>query len=102
MAFAPVDIKVSGSFTEKEFGNLFEFYTIDGQAVGSVEADIDAAWAEQLGATHLVFIGTGNIPGLLPYRYAKVKKTAAYIAVDEDENGIVWEKWDIKWHRMFC
>jgi hypothetical protein len=33
------------------------------------------------------------------WRYAKVLKTVAYIAVDEDEYGKpVTEKWDIKKH----
>ena len=36
------------------------------------------------------------------YRYAVVKKTVAYIAVDEDEYGLpVMVKWRIYSHRIF-
>ena len=44
-----------------------------------------------MGATHLV--DTGDIGW--PWRYAKVLKTVAYVAVDEDDSGIIWEKWPI-------
>lgn len=29
-------------------------------------------------------------------RYARIRKTVAYVVVDEDENGLVEEKWLIK------
>jgi hypothetical protein len=36
------------------------------------------------------------------YRYAIVKKTVAYIAVDEDEFGLpVLEKWQLKSNREY-
>jgi hypothetical protein len=36
------------------------------------------------------------------YRYARVLKTVAYIAVDEDEYGLpVVEKWDITSHKVW-
>lgn len=42
------------------------------------------------GATHTIFVGDVNFP----YRAAVIKKTVAYVAVDEDEYGKpVWEKW---------
>jgi len=36
------------------------------------------------------------------FRYANIKKTVAYIIVDEDEYGLpVIEKWEIKQHQQF-
>lgn len=36
------------------------------------------------------------------WRYALVKKTVAYIVVDEDDSGrAVIEKWSIKGHRFY-
>jgi hypothetical protein len=36
------------------------------------------------------------------YRYGIVKKTVAYVSVDEDEFGLpVIEKWNIKRHRTY-
>jgi hypothetical protein len=36
------------------------------------------------------------------FRYANIKKTVAYIIVDEDEYGLpVVQKWDIKQHKEF-
>jgi hypothetical protein len=36
------------------------------------------------------------------FRFAKVLKTVVYIAVDEDENGPVIEKWDVKANFNCC
>jgi hypothetical protein len=36
------------------------------------------------------------------YRYATVKKTVAYIVVDEDENGPVVEKWFLKKNNKYA
>ena len=35
------------------------------------------------------------------YRAARILKTVAYVLVDEDENGLVWEKWSIKRHTEY-
>jgi len=46
---------------------------------------------------HIVWVGSYGIGGDQGYRYAIVKKTVAYIAVDEDEFGnSVMEKWYLK------
>lgn len=46
---------------------------------------------------HLVFVGPrGN-----DTRYAHVLKTVAYIAVDENDDGFLIEKWDIVQHRTY-
>lgn len=72
-----------GVFVEKDTGNYFEF---------SINEDHMAA-DENGGFTHKVWVG--DTIGL-PYRYAVVMKTVAYIAVDEDEDGPVVEKWYLK------
>jgi hypothetical protein len=54
---------------------------------------------ENGGFTHKVWVGDtiGS-----PYRYAVVMKTVAYIAVDEDEDGPVVEKWHLKKCREYA
>jgi hypothetical protein len=50
------------------------------------------AWAAEHGATHTLVID-GPMAGTRPL---KLKKTVAYVGVDEAEGGgIVWEKWQI-------
>jgi len=87
MAFAPYtndrrvigeDPAVLGQFREKDYGQFFEF-------------------AERLDYPifpdfpHQIFVGLGEV------RYALVKKTVAYVVVNEDEYGVpVVEKWQIK------
>ena len=73
-----------GVFVEKDTGNYFEF---------SINEDYMAA-DENGGFTHKVWVGDtiGS-----PFRYAVVMKTVAYIAVDEDDEGLpVVEKWHLK------
>jgi len=72
-----------GAFNEKEYGNPFE-YSLN---------DDPLTWCEDF--PHKVWVGDG-------YRYGIVKKTVAYVAVDEDEFGLpVMEKWDILRHRQY-
>lgn len=67
-----------GCFIEKEEGNYFEY------SVNDDDFDFCKEFA------HKVWVGDG-------YRYANVKKTVAYISVDEDEFGLpVVEKWYTK------
>ena len=90
MAFAPytndrrtigIDSKVLGQFREKEHDNLFEYSENN---TGMFEA-----------YPHLVWVNDG-------YRYATVKKTVAYIAIDEIEDGeFLVEKWSIKNFREY-
>ena len=71
-----------GCFVEKDTGNHFEY---------SINDDANK-WSENY--PHKVWIGnTINDRG---YRYAKVLATVAYIITDEDENGIVLERWFLK------
>ncbi len=92
MAFAPDtvsfdrgDASILGGFYEKEHGKWFEFSRNDD--------DFDFAQ----GYPHKVWVTTPR-PGIdSGYRYGIVKKTVAYLAVDEDCYGVpVVEKWQIK------
>ena len=74
-----------GAFVEKEMGNHFEFSLNDRDT-----------WCD---FPHKIWVGDVVGQG---YRYGTVKKTVAYIAVDEDENGLpVVEKWSIKNYREY-
>ena len=76
-----------GAFTEKDVKNVFEY---------SVNDDpIMVEWP------HKVWVGGGQINDS-GYRYAIVKKTVAYIVVDENDYGeAVVEKWNIKSNREY-
>ena len=74
-----------GNFVEKEHGQNFE-YSLN---------DDPFAWCEDY--PHKVWVGSHQIGGDQGYRYAIVKKTVAYVCVDEDEFGLpVMEKWNLK------
>jgi hypothetical protein len=77
-----------GAFVEKDCGNTFEFSN-NNEPMNVMEDFPHKVWVG----------GAVNDWG---YRYAHVKKTVAYIAVDEDEYGLpVVEKWHIKNHREY-
>lgn len=79
-----------GEFREKEFGKHFEYRISEGTAPGQGE------WGIKHGFKHEIAICDGSV------RFANVKKTVAYVCIDEDEYGNpVVEKWNIKhdWKR---
>jgi hypothetical protein len=77
-----------GAFTEKSAGNVFE-YSIN-------EDPIMEEWP------HKVWIGSGQINDS-GFRWALVKKTVAYVVVDENDYGeAVVEQWYIKKHREYA
>ena len=92
MAFAPTstyfdkgDGSIIGSFVEKDKGHLFEYSSNKG-GFGALDG-----WPHRVWVTNPI----ENIDS--GFRYANVKKTVAYIAVDEDEFGLpVIEKWYLK------
>ena len=47
----------------------------------------------------LVWVGD-NI-GSQGFRYANVKQTVVYICTDEDDNGPIVEKWNIKQNKKY-
>ena len=95
MAYAPQETyfenkpTILGGWRLKENDNFFEF---------SVNDD-PFNFCEDF--PHKVWVSNNPINDS-GYRYAIVKKTVAYICVDEDEFGLpVLEKWDIKNHRLY-
>ena len=79
-----------GQFVERDTGNYFEYST-----------NTDSfAWCEDF--PHKIWVGDQQIGGQQGYRYGIVKKTVAYVAVDEDEFGLpVLEKWSLKSNREY-
>ena len=76
-----------GVFVEKEVGNHFEYSLNDHRA----------NWCD---FPHKIWVG--GLVNDQGYRYGTVKKTVAYVAVDEDEFGLpVVEKWDLKKNRSY-
>ena len=78
-----------GAFNEKEYGNPFEYSKND---------DASTPW-DGLQFDHKIWVG--DMCNGSGFRYGNVMKTVAYIAVDEDEDGPVIEKWNIKTHREY-
>ena len=93
MAFAPSSvypIREGGSFVEKDHGNLFEYDLVPADHAASVSGYPHRVWVSE---------NPVNDSG---WRYALVKKTVAYIVVDEAEDGSpVVKKWSIKAHRIY-
>ena len=87
MAFAPsavYPIREGGSFVEKQYGNFFE-YDLHGEDTFA-------------GYPHRVWVSENPVNDS-GWRYALVKKTVAYIVVDEADDGQpVVIKWSIKGH----
>ena len=81
-----------GVFTEKVTGNYFEFSVNDEPMNSHLGEDFP----------HKIWVGGGLLCGMTGYRYGTVKKTVAYVVVDEDEFGLpVVEKWNIKKHKEY-
>lgn len=79
-----------GAFTEVDAGNTFE-YSLNPE--GSYK--LTGRFGE---FPHKVWVASNQLNNDSGWRYARVLKTRVYIAVDEDENGPVVEKWYIKNH----
>lgn len=74
-----------GEFKIVEFGTHFEYRVSKGNAEGQGD------WGLKNGFMHEIAVCDGSV------RFANVKKTVAYVAVDEDDEGNpVIEKWLIK------
>jgi hypothetical protein len=82
-----------GAFQEKDVGNWFEFSMNDEQDSYSK--------AIKLNYPHKVWVGGGQINDS-GWRYANVKKTVAYVLVDEDEGGPILERWFLKKHKEYA
>ena len=87
MAFAPITASrtLTGNFTEPTYGKCFEYDSL----------------SDSLEHPHRVWVTTPWTGIDSGWRYAKVLKTVAHIVIDEDENGLVIEKWQIKRHSVY-
>lgn len=95
MAFAASNLasNLTGYFTEKDFGRPFE-YKMNPEMV----LHPDMKTGRNTVYPHLVFCG----PEGVQVRRAFIKKTVAYVVVDEiDNDKFVIEKWQIKNHRLY-
>ena len=95
MAYLTYTENPIGAFIEKSAGNTFEY------SWNKDELEGQAFW-DYGNLPHKGGVASGQIGGDSGYRYAIVKKTVAYIAVDEDDNGKpIFEKWNIKSNREY-
>lgn len=82
--------KAIGAFREKDFDKLFEYRLSEGNT------PLQLNLFKDLGFIHEIAMSDGSV------RFANVKKTVAYVVIDEDINSQpIIEKWQIKqiWQR---
>lgn len=78
------DNNACGSFKNTQYGTHFEYRVSKGLAPNQGD------WGIKNGFKHEIAVCDGSV------RFANVKKTVAYVLVDEDDNGdLVIEKWAI-------
>jgi hypothetical protein len=77
--------KIIGEFLEVDYGLSFSYALCDPEK--------DQFFIEK-GYLHIIDMVGGT-------RYGLVKKTVIYIVVDENEEGLVVEKWNIKKHIIY-
>ena len=75
-----------GNFIEKDYGLYFEY--------SNNTTDLFPDYP------HLVWVGDTIGAGWC-FRYANVKQTVAYICTNEDDNGPIVEKWNIKQNKKY-
>ena len=74
-----------GCFAERDLGNYFE-YSVNDDPINNVNED----------CLHKIWFGDR-------YRYGTVKKSVAYVVVDEDEFGLpILEKWHLKKNKEYA
>lgn len=94
MAFASATQNpLLGNFEEEDMGNIFEYEMADDYQEFVIRG-------KRCEFPHLVWV-TSPWKMDCGYRRALVKKTVAYIVVDESDNGPVIEKWKVKKHNYY-
>lgn len=86
-----------GEFTEQDYGKVFTYRKAKEHEKRQhlVDADADSEY-NPYGLPYLVDVLDGT-------RFAFVKKTVAYVCVDEDADGQpVFERWSIKQHKIYA
>lgn len=95
MAFAPIreidNSTVLGRFAEKTHGKVFEYSENTEMVLSPL-----AHGGKNVKFPHKIWVGP-----LGEYRYAFVKTHVAHVIVDENDDGWVVEKWEIKQHRKY-
>jgi hypothetical protein len=94
MSFAALNIATGliGYFTEKDHGRPFEYKNNPETVLHpNLKTGRNTVYP------HMIFVG----PQGDQVRMAFVKKTVAYVVVNENDNGFVIEKWNIKNHRSY-
>ena len=77
--------QVLGCFDNSEYDTFFEYAN---------RTEFDGDWAED--HPHIIFMSDGSV------RYATIKKTVAYVVIDEAIDGNpITEHWAIKRHRQY-
>ena len=95
MSFAAINLSddLAGCFNEKEYGRPFEYKKNPDMVLYP-----DLKTGRNTVYPHLIFVG----PRGDQVRMAMVKKTVAYVVVDEvDGDRAIIEKWDIKNNRTY-
>ena len=95
MSFAAINLSddLAGCFTEKDYGRPFEYKKNPDMVLYP-----DLKTGRNTVYPHLIFVG----PRGDQVRMALVKKTVAYVVVDEVEGDrSIIEKWDIKNNRTY-
>ena len=93
MAYYTYTTDAIGYFVERETGNHFEY------SLNNEQDDYSKFIAKNY--PHKVWVGGEGVAGMSGWRYANVKKTVCYIITDEDENGIVLERWYLKKNMVY-
>ena len=93
MAYMTYAEDVVGSFTEVDAGCTFEYSLLN----APLHSD-----AGEVEYPHKIWVASGKIGGDSGWRYGRVMKSRFYIVTDEDDNGLVVQKWYIKNHRNYA
>ncbi len=96
------DGSIIGGFTEKEHGHFFEFSAASEEEIdNSIGTIAHRIWVTTPRKSEARLLHENGYTLDCGYRLGNVLKTVAYLAVDEDENGPVIEKWFIKGHTEY-
>lgn len=98
MAYAPLNRPVNGQFRHFDTDVPFEYF-VNEQPLTTKKDNLQFEGNGYVPTTysHIIYVG----PNAEETRMAMIKKTVAYVIVDENENGFVVEKWLIKKHRRY-
>lgn len=85
MGYAKTNQEYCGYFENKEFNTKYEYLD-----------KAPSQWCADRGATHTIYVGPFS-----ETRPARILKSVAYVGIDEENDQLVWEKWEIKNHKNY-